>query len=49
MSLIFNSHYLTIKKNKKKYEYSFEINMDSIKNRQLWERVAPRYIKTNRA
>lgn len=45
MSLIFNSDYLNIKKKKKQYEYSFEINMDSIKNRQLWERVAPRYLK----
>ena len=46
MSYIFNSDYLSIKKGKKKYEFFFKINMDSIKNRQLWERVAPRYIKT---
>ena len=46
MSNIFHSDYLSIKKGKKKYEYAFKVNMDSIKNRQLWERVAPRYIKT---
>ena len=45
MSYIFNSDYLSVKNGKKKYEFDFKINLDGIKNRQLWERVDHRYIK----
>ena len=43
MSIV-NFDYLTIKKTKKD-EYNFLINLDNINNRQIWERVAPRYVK----